>query len=62
MIAWREMLVTSRDRIQKLVREGKTEQEVLAANPLADLNSKWAANDEQAKNWTRMVYNSFKRS
>jgi glyoxylase-like metal-dependent hydrolase (beta-lactamase superfamily II) len=62
MVAWREMLVTSRDRIQKLVREGKTEQEVLAANPLADLNTKWAANDEQAKNWTRMVYNSFKRS
>src|SRR3984957_16500968 len=62
MIAWRDMLVTSRDRIQKLVNEGKTEQEVLAANPLADLNAKWAANDEQAKNWTRMVYNSFKRS
>jgi cyclase len=62
MIAWRDMLVTSRDRIQKLVNEGKTEQEVLTANPLADLNAKWAANDEQAKNWTRMVYNSFKRS
>ena len=62
MIAWREMLVTSRDRIEKLVNEGKTEQEVLAAKPLADLDAKWAANDEQAKNWTRMVYNSFKRS
>jgi glyoxylase-like metal-dependent hydrolase (beta-lactamase superfamily II) len=62
MVAWREMLVTSRDRIQNLVREGKSEQEVLAANPLADLNTKWAANEEQGKNWTRMVYNSFKRS
>jgi cyclase len=62
MIAWREMLVTSRDRIQKLVNEGKTEQEVLAAKPLADLDAKWAANPEQAQNWTRMVYNSFKRS
>jgi cyclase len=62
LVAWREMLVTSRDRIQKLVNEGKTEQEVLAAKPLADLDKKWAANDEQAKNWTRMVYNSFKRS
>ena len=49
MIAWREMLVTSRDRIQKLVSEGKTEQEVLAAKPLADLDAKWAANDDQAK-------------
>jgi cyclase len=62
MVAWREMLVTSRDRIQKLVNEGKSEQEVLAANPLADLNAKWAANEDQGKNWTRMVYNSFKRS
>jgi cyclase len=62
MIVWRDMLVTSRDRIQTLVNEGKTEQVVLAANPLADLNAKWAANDEQAKNWTRIVHNSFKRS
>jgi len=62
LVAWREMLVTSRDRIQKLFNEGKSEQEVLAAKPLADLDAKWAANPEQAANWTRMVYNSFKRS
>jgi cyclase len=62
LVAWREMLVTSRDRIQKLFDEGKSEQEVVAAKPLADLDKKWAANDEQAKNWTRMVYNSFKRA
>jgi cyclase len=62
LVAWREMLVTSRDRIQKLVNEGKTEQEVVAAKPLADLDAKWAANPQQAQNWTRMVYNSFKRS
>ncbi len=62
LVAWREMLVTSRDRIQKLFNEGKSEQDVLAAKPLADLDAKWAANPEQAANWTRMVYNSFKRS
>ena len=62
LVAWREMLVTSRDRIETLVKEGKTEQEVLAAKPLHDLDAKWAANDQQAQNWTRMVYNSFKRS
>jgi cyclase len=56
MIAWREMLLTSRDRIRKPVNEGKTEQEVLTANPLAHLSAKWAGNDEQAKNWTRIVY------
>src|SRR6516162_8488473 len=56
LVAWREMLVTSRDRIETLVKEGKTEQEVLAAKPLHDLDAKWAANDQQAQNWTRMVY------
>jgi hypothetical protein len=29
---------------------------------MADLDKKWAANDQQAQNWLRMVYNSFKRS
>jgi cyclase len=62
LVVWREMLVTSRDRIQKLFDEGKSEQQVLAAKPLADLDKKWAANDQQAQNWVRMVYNSFKRS
>jgi cyclase len=62
LVPWREMLVTSRDRIQKLFDEGQSEQQVLAAKPLADLDKKWAANDQQAQNWTRMVYNSFKRS
>jgi cyclase len=62
LVAFREMLVTSRDRIQKLFNEGKSEQEVVAAKPLADLDAKWAANEQQAQNWTRMVYNSFKRS
>jgi glyoxylase-like metal-dependent hydrolase (beta-lactamase superfamily II) len=62
LVAWREMLVTSRDRVRKLVDEGQSEQQVLAEKPLADLDKKWAANDQQAQNWLRMVYNSFKRS
>jgi glyoxylase-like metal-dependent hydrolase (beta-lactamase superfamily II) len=59
---FREMLVTSHDRIKKLFDEGKTEQEVLALKPLADLDAKWAANNPQlAISHTRNVYNSFKR-
>jgi hypothetical protein len=34
----------------------------LAAKPLTDLDARWAANEQQAQNWVRMVYNSFKRS
>ena len=59
---FRDMLVTSRDRIEKLFLEGKSEEEVVALKPLADLDAKWAAdNAQQAINHTRNVYNSFKR-
>jgi glyoxylase-like metal-dependent hydrolase (beta-lactamase superfamily II) len=59
---FRDMLVTSRDRIEKLFNEGKTEEEVVALKPLADLDAKWAADNPQlAINHTRNVYNSFKR-
>src|SRR3981081_2636215 len=56
------MLVTARDRIEKLFNEGKSEAEVVAAKPLADLDAKWAVNDSNAAAFTRMVYNSFRRS
>jgi glyoxylase-like metal-dependent hydrolase (beta-lactamase superfamily II) len=56
------MLVTARERIEKLYNEGKSEAEVIAMRPLADLDKTWADTDEIAKNYTRMVYNSFKRS
>jgi cyclase len=59
---FRDMLVTSRDRIQKLFDEGKTEAEVLALDPLKDLNEKWAAGNPQLGiNHTRNVYHSFER-
>jgi cyclase len=56
------MLKIARERVEKLFKEGKTEAEVVAARPLTDLDAKWAANDEAAANFLRMVYNSFKRS
>jgi glyoxylase-like metal-dependent hydrolase (beta-lactamase superfamily II) len=57
-----DMLVVARDRIEKLVKEGKSEADVVAMRPLADLDAKWAVNDSNAVAFTRMVYNSFKRS
>jgi cyclase len=59
---YRNVIATARDRIRKLYDEGKSEQEVLAAKPLADLDGKWAANEQAANNFVRVVYNSFKRS
>ena len=58
---FRAMLVTSHDRIKKLVDEGKSEEEVLALKPLTDLDATWANNAAHAAAHTRNVYNSFKR-
>jgi len=56
------MIKIARERIEKFFREGKTQEEVIAARPLKDLDAKWAATDEAAVNFLKMVYNSFKRS
>ena len=56
------MVKTARERVEKLVREGKSEDEVVALDPLKDLNTTWAADANQAKNFLKQVYNSFKRS
>ena len=61
VVGFRAMLVTSLERIGKLFDEGKTEQEVVALKPLADLDATWARNPEHAVDHTRNIYNSLKR-
>jgi len=56
------MVKAARDRVAKLVNEGKTEAEVVALDPLKDLNATWAADANQATNYLKQVYNSFYRS
>ncbi len=60
LVEYRAMLVASRDRMEKLVKDGKTEAEVQALKPFDDLDRKWAANEQAAKNWVRVVYYSLK--
>ena len=55
---YRTMLVTARDRMAKLVKEGKSEDEVVAAKPFADLDAKWAPTELASKNFIRVVYHS----
>jgi cyclase len=56
----RDMLAMVRDRLTKLVAEGKTEADVLAAKPLADLDKKWALNEQAGRNFLRAAYNSLR--
>src|SRR6266545_6214458 len=59
--AYNTMVKTARERVEKLVNEGKTEAEVVALNPLKDLNETWSANEQAGVNYLKQVYNSFKR-
>ena len=62
VVVYSAMATTVRKRVEKLYREGKTEAEVVSANPLQDLNAAWAADDKAAVNFLKQVYNSFQRS
>jgi glyoxylase-like metal-dependent hydrolase (beta-lactamase superfamily II) len=55
---YRAMLVTARDRMAKLVKDGKSEDDVVAAKPFADLDAKWAPTELAGKNFIRVVWHS----
>ena len=55
---YRAMLMTARDRMAELVKAGKSEDDVMAAKPFADLDAKWAPTELASKNFIRVVYHS----
>ena len=57
---YRAMMVTARDRMAALVKDGKTLDDVYAAKPFADFDAKMKANDQQAKAFMRVVYMTVK--
>ena len=60
LVEYRTMLVTARDRMAKLIAEGKSLDDVYAAKPYADFDAKFSANEQMAKNFMRVVYSSLK--
>jgi len=52
------MLEAARDRMSKLVKAGKSEADVIAARPFADLDKKWAVSEQASTNFIRVVYHS----
>ena len=45
LVAYRAMLVTVRDRVAALVREGKSLEDVIAAKPTAEFDATWGSPD-----------------
>jgi cyclase len=53
---FRDMLVTARDRVQKLQSAGKSAQEALASKPFADLESAWGRGLLNGDAFVQVVY------
>jgi glyoxylase-like metal-dependent hydrolase (beta-lactamase superfamily II) len=45
LVAYRDMLITVRDRVAALIRAGKTLDEVIAAKPTAQFDAQWGSPD-----------------
>ena len=58
LLEYRAMLLTARDRMAKLVKDGKSEDDVVAAKPFSDLDAKWAPTELAGNNFIRVVYHS----
>jgi glyoxylase-like metal-dependent hydrolase (beta-lactamase superfamily II) len=56
--AYRAMLADARERVARLKAEGKTEDEVVAARPLADHDARLRASERSIGNFLRGVYRS----
>jgi cyclase len=62
LLRFRGMLVTVRDRVTKLVKEGRTLEQVTAEKPLADLDSAWGTGFMKPDRFLRVVYADLSRT
>ena len=62
LLRFRGMLVTVRDRVAKLVKEGRTLEQVKAAKPLADLDEAWGQGFMKPDSFLGVVYTDLARS
>ena len=53
---FRDMLVTSRDRVERLKSAGKSAQEAVAEKPFADLDPAWGDGIINSEQWVQIVY------
>jgi glyoxylase-like metal-dependent hydrolase (beta-lactamase superfamily II) len=56
LIEFRDMLVTIRDKVSSLKKQGKTIEEVLTTKPTSDYDAKWGGFVIDGKAFTSLVY------
>lgn len=62
VMAFRTMLATVNNRIELLIAEGKTADEVVALRPTYNYDADWEWSFMPAERWTRLMYDSVKAS
>lgn len=58
---YRQMLTASRQRVLKLIEDGKTREEAVAAKPNADMDDEWGSGFISAERWVGSLYDSLTR-
>ena len=56
LLSYRDMLVTSRDRVERLKSAGKSAKEAVADRPFADLDPAWGNGIINGEQWLQVVY------
>ena len=60
--AYRNMLATVHERMTKLIKEGKSIDEIVAAKPTADYDAKWGGGFLKPSQWVQIVYSVMQKS
>lgn len=58
--AFREMIVTVRDRVQHMIEAGRTEDQVLAEHPTAEFDVRWGHGRVPADDFVHEIYGALK--
>jgi cyclase len=57
---FRDMIVTVRDRIQRMIQVGRTESEVLAEHPTSEFDAQWGHGRVRAEEFVHELYSAVK--
>lgn len=56
--AFRDMIVTVRDRVKRMLNAGQSESQIIAAHPTQDFDVRWGHGRVQPDAFVREVYNA----
>ena len=61
LMAYRRLLLTVRDRVQELIAQGKSREDVIAAKPTAEFDALWGDGFLSPDQWVGIVYDALEK-